>query len=79
DLAGRGDRFLTQFMEHVKTAGTPTDFLSFHAKGQPVFVKDDGKNGHVRMGISNHLKAAENEFIQIEAQSDFKNKPIVIG
>jgi xylan 1,4-beta-xylosidase len=79
DLAGRGDRFLTQFMEHVKTAGTPTDFLSFHAKGQPTFVKDDGKNGHVRMGISNHLQAAENEFIQIEAQSDFKNKPIVIG
>jgi xylan 1,4-beta-xylosidase len=79
DHAGRGDQFITQFMEHVKASGIPTDFLSFHAKGQPVFVKDDGRGGHVRMGISNHLKAAENEFVQIEAHPDFKNKPIVIG
>ena len=79
DIAGRGNRFLTSFMEHVKAAGTPTDFLSFHAKGQPVFVKDDAQGGHVRMGISNHLQAAENEFVQIEAQPDFKNTPIVIG
>lgn len=79
DIAGAGDRFLTRFMEHVKAAGTPTDFLSFHAKGQPKFIKEEGQRGHVQMGIANHLRAAENEFAQIAAQADFKNKPIVIG
>lgn len=78
DIAGAGDDFMTRFLAHVKQAGTPTDFLSFHAKGQPQFLKDD-KGGHVRMGISNHLKAADHEFGQIAADPAFRNTPIIIG
>ena len=78
DIAGAGDTYLTAFMNHAKAAGTPVDFLSFHAKGSPKFVEDGGL-GHVRMGISTHLKAADHEFAQIAAVPAFRDKPIVIG
>ncbi|MCK8455120.1 GH39 family glycosyl hydrolase [Sphingomonas faeni] len=78
DNAGAGDDFLTAFMAHVQASGTPTDFLSFHAKGQPLLV-EDGTGGHVRMGLNTHLKAAEHEFTAISANPAFRDKPIVIG
>jgi len=78
DNAGAGDDFLTAFMTHVEAAGTPTDFLSFHAKGQPEVIED--QNGrHVRMGLNKHLKAAEHEFAAIAAKPQFRSKPIIIG
>jgi xylan 1,4-beta-xylosidase len=79
DIAGMSDTYLTAFMNHVREAGTPTDFLSFHAKGSPTFVNDGAGKGHVRMGIATHLKVADHEFAQIEAAPDFRAKPIVIG
>ena len=54
--------------------GTPTDFLAFHAKGRPAFV-----DGHVRMGISTHLKEVDNGFQKIAAVTALAAKPIVIG
>jgi xylan 1,4-beta-xylosidase len=54
--------------------GTPTDFLAFHAKGRPEFV-----DGHVRMGISNHLSAIDRAFALIATMPTLKSKPIVIG
>ena len=78
DIAGAGDTYLTAFMNHAKAAGTPVDFLSFHAKGSPKFV-EDGDRGHVRMGIAAQLKAADHEFAQIAAEPAFRDKPIVIG
>ncbi|MBU3079472.1 beta-xylosidase [Sphingomonas sp. XMGL2] len=78
DIAGAGDDFMTRFLDHVKRAGTPTDFLSFHAKGQPSFVPGPA-GGHVRMGIDKHLKAADHEFALIGADPVFKSRPIVIG
>ena len=54
--------------------GTPTDFLAFHAKGRPTFV-----DGHVRMGISTHLKEVDNGFQKIAAVTALAAKPIVIG
>ena len=79
DMAGAGDSFMSQFLAHVSKAGTPTDFLSFHAKGLPEFLKDGPDGGHVRMGISNHLKAADHEFAAIAANPAFRTKPIIIG
>lgn len=78
DIAGAGDKYLTDFMRHVEAAGTPTDFLSFHAKGSPSFVGEPG-SGHIRMGIANHLRAADNEFAQIAGNPRFAKLPIVIG
>ncbi|MBB3474733.1 GH39 family glycosyl hydrolase [Sphingomonas sp. BK345] len=78
DSAGAGDDFLAAFMAHARAAGTPTDFLSFHAKGQPKVVEGAG-GSHVRMGLNTHLKAADHEFAAIAADPVFRTKPIVIG
>jgi xylan 1,4-beta-xylosidase len=81
DTAG-GGRFLKDFLEHCLRGtnhatgekGTPLDFLSFHAKGAPTLV-----NGHVRMGIANHLRAIDSSFALIASFPELKSKPIVIG
>ena len=82
DVAGAGGAFMDGFLHHVTigtnyatgAVGTPTDFLSFHAKGQPTVV-----DGHVRMGISNQLKTADEAFARIAAVPALANKPIIIG
>ena len=59
DSAGSGGQWMRDFLEHqirgknfaTGKIGTPIDFVSFHAKGRPVYV-----DGHVRMGISNQLQ-----------------------
>ena len=78
DIAGMGDDFLAAFMDHMQAAGTPTDFLSFHAKGKPEFLRDDA-GGHVRMGIATQLQVADHEYAAIESRPAFRAKPIVIG
>jgi xylan 1,4-beta-xylosidase len=78
DSAGAGDTFLAAFMAHAEAAGTPVDFLSFHAKGSP-HVVEEGGSSHVRMGINVQLQAADHEFAQIAANATFRTKPIVIG
>ena len=82
DVAGAGGSFMDGFLKHVVSGanyatgavGTPTDFLSFHAKGRPSFV-----DGHVRMGIMNHLSEVNNGFKKIAAVPEMKSTPIVIG
>ncbi len=82
DVAGPGGTFMDGFLKHVSTGknyatgqiGTPTDFLSFHAKGRPTFV-----DGHVRMGLSTHLKEADAGFAKIAGVPKLAAKPIVIG
>jgi xylan 1,4-beta-xylosidase len=82
DVAGAGGAFMDGFLKHVSSGtnhvsgqtGTPTDFLAFHAKGRPTFV-----DGHVRMGISTHLKEVDAGFQKIAAVPALAAKPIVIG
>jgi xylan 1,4-beta-xylosidase len=82
DVAGSGGEFMDKFLAHVADGknhatgqtGTPTDFLAFHAKGSPKFV-----DGHVRMGISAHLKTVDSGFAKIAAAKGLSAKPIVIG
>jgi xylan 1,4-beta-xylosidase len=82
DVAGSGGAFMDGFLRHVTTGtnyatgktGTPIDFVSFHAKGQPAVV-----DGHVRMGISNQLETVEEAFAKIAAVPGLAHKPIVIG
>ncbi|MEO8562902.1 MAG: beta-xylosidase [bacterium] len=82
DVAGSGGAFMDGFLAHVareknyatKGMGTPTDFLSFHAKGSPVYV-----DGHVRMGIANQLATIDKGFSMIAAVPELRGKPIVIG
>jgi xylan 1,4-beta-xylosidase len=82
DVAGDGGQFMDGFLRHVVSGknyatgstGTPTDFLSFHAKGAPSYV-----DGHVRMGIANQLVTIDRGFARIAAIPELKTKPIVIG
>ncbi len=81
DSAGAGEflrRFLTHCAEGTNFAtgkiGTPVDFISFHAKGSPVYT-----NGHVRMGISSQLRAMDSGFRIVASFPQYKNTPIVIG
>src|SRR5262245_34982261 len=82
DTAGSGGRFTRNFIEHclrgtnyaTGKVGTPIDFISFHAKGAPVYTND-----HVRMGIANHLRTVEDGFRIVASYPDLKGKPIVIG
>jgi len=82
DVAGSGGAFMDGFLRHVATGrnsvtgavGTPTDFLSFHAKGAPTYV-----DGHVRMGIAAQLTTIDQGFAKIAAVPELKSKPIVIG
>jgi xylan 1,4-beta-xylosidase len=83
DLAGgAGGDFLRAFLDHcVKgknlatgETGTPIDFISFHAKGQPKDV-----NGRVQMGISSQLRDIDGAFAVIARYPELKDTPIVIG
>ncbi|WP_081886157.1 beta-xylosidase [Haloferula sp. BvORR071] len=83
DLAGgAGGDFLKAFLDHTSKGknlasgetGTPTDFISFHAKGQPKDV-----DGRVQMGISNQLRDIDAAFSVIARYPEYKSTPIVIG
>ena len=79
---GPGGRFLREFLDHCARGtnyvtgkiGSPLDFVSFHAKGSPVFT-----NGHVRMGMSNQLKNMDDAFAVIASFPEYKQLPVVIG
>jgi xylan 1,4-beta-xylosidase len=82
DTAGSGGKFTSDFLEHclrgtnyaTAKVGTPIDFISFHAKGSPVYT-----NGHVRMGIAAQLRTIEDGFRIVASYPELKSKPIVIG
>jgi len=82
DAAGSGGRFTRDFLDHCLRGtnyvtgkiGTPLDFISFHAKGAPTYT-----NGHVRMGIANHLRTVDDGFRMIASFPELKRTPIVIG
>jgi xylan 1,4-beta-xylosidase len=75
DVAGgAGGKFLGEFLTHCLQAGTPLDFISFHAKGKPEFV-----DGHVRMGSAHQLRDIDGAFRVIAGFPSLKDKPIVIG
>lgn len=79
---GPGGTFLAQFLEHCAhgtnyvtgKTGSPLDFISFHAKGSPVFTND-----HVRMGMANQFRNMNDAFAVIASFPEFKKLPVVIG
>jgi xylan 1,4-beta-xylosidase len=81
-LGERTQTFLRQFLEHclrgknhaTGKVGSPLDFVAFHAKGAPRVV-----DGHVRMGISNQLRAISNGFQIAASFPELAKTPIVIG
>jgi len=78
----RTQQFFRDFLEHCARGtnfatgqrGAPLDFITFHAKGAPRIL-----DGHVRMAISNQLKAISNGFQIVASFQEFRGLPIVIG
>jgi xylan 1,4-beta-xylosidase len=76
-------QYLRSFIEHCLRGtnyatgkiGSPLDFVAFHAKGAPRVMPED----HVRMGVSNQLRAINNGFAVVASFPELKNVPIVIG
>ena len=87
DVAGDGGEFIEGFFDHILNgtnfatgeAGTPTDFVSFHAKGSPRFIEDEREEGFVRMGIAAQLRTIDRGFERIASYPELKDKPIIIG
>ncbi|MCS7091118.1 MAG: hypothetical protein RMN51_10105 [Verrucomicrobiota bacterium] len=82
DVAGSGGRFMEAFLEHCLRGtnyatgqrGTPLDFVSFHAKGAPIFT-----NGHVRMGLHVHLRTIHDGFRLLNRFPELHNIPVILG
>jgi xylan 1,4-beta-xylosidase len=78
----RTQQFLQNFLEHclrgvnyaTGKVGSPLDYIGFHAKGAPRFL-----DGHVRMGVSNHLRAIANGFRIVASFPELRDTPIIIG
>ena len=79
--AGAG-RFMDEFLRHclhgtnyaTGKAGSPLDFVAFHAKGAPKVV-----NGIVRMGMEMHFRHLDQGFALIEKYPELKNIPVIVG
>ncbi len=77
----KASAFLDNFLKHClndKSAANgkavPLDFISFHPKGQPKLV-----DGHVRMGLSNELRAGEAGFKIVARYPQFIHLPIILS
>jgi xylan 1,4-beta-xylosidase len=77
----KASAFLESFLEHClhdKSAAdgqrVPLDFISFHPKGSPALV-----DGHVRMGISRELQAAEAGFKIVARHPELRHVPIILS
>lgn len=78
----RTQKIFRDFLEHCLRGtnhatgkiGSPLDFVAFHAKGAPRVV-----DGHVRMGISNQLRAISNGFQIVASFPELRATPIIIG
>src|SRR5205823_5310254 len=77
DTAGSGEKFTRDFLDHCLRGtnyatgkiGTPLDFVSFHAKGAPIYT-----NGHVRMGIDVDRRSFGVEGHEVERRADLSGR-----
>jgi xylan 1,4-beta-xylosidase len=78
----RTQGILQAFLEHCLRGtnyatgkiGSPLDYIGFHAKGAPRAV-----DGHVRMSVSNQLRAIANGFRIVSSFPELRDTPIIIG
>ena len=80
--SGEGGNWMHDFLEHCARGknyatgkiGSPLDFLSFHAKGEPIMV-----DGRIRMGMAEQLSTIKRGFQAIADSPDYRHLPIIIG
>ncbi len=74
--------YLKQFLEHCQRGkndatgktGSPLDFITFHAKGQPKVIE-----GRVQMGLAANLRDADEGFKIVASFPKFAKLPIVLS
>ncbi len=66
--------YLKQFLEHCDKAGTPLDFITYHAKGRPAVA-----DGHVRMGIAKNAEDVSKGFQIVHSFPKFRDLPIILS
>ncbi|MBK5269592.1 MAG: beta-xylosidase [Bacteroidia bacterium] len=80
--SGNAEKFLRTFLEHVVNGknyvtgkkGSPLDFITFHAKGQPRVINDT-----VWMNVGVQLRHIDKGFQIVSSFPTLKNLPIIIG
>jgi xylan 1,4-beta-xylosidase len=86
----RTQGILQAFLEHCLRGtnyatgkiGSPLDYIGFHAKGAPRFIAGspgEAGTGHVRMGVSNQLRAIANGFRIVSSFPELRDTPIILG
>ena len=81
-LPGSGTKFLDAFIKHCLNdtnyvtgkKGSPLDFITFHAKGQPKVINDT-----VWMNVGVQLRHIDKGFQIVSSFPTLKNLPIIIG
>lgn len=86
---GAAGSYLGDFLTHslngtnfaTDETGTKLDFISFHAKGAPLWVNsgDSPAGGHIQMNISTQLQQIDDAFRVIASFPQYKSTPIVMG
>ncbi len=87
DCTGAAYDFLRAFLEHCRSGknyatgkiGAPLEFISFHPKGSPRFLRDASGAGYVQMGLDRHLQVIDRQFAVIASFPEFRNLPVVLG
>jgi xylan 1,4-beta-xylosidase len=81
----KASAFLDSFLDHClhdKSAADgkpiPLDFISFHPKGRTIFLGGP-IGGHVRMGLSNELEAAQAGFQIVAKHPQYRHLPIILS
>ena len=85
-ITGGGWPFLRQFLEHCANGtngvtgktGAPLDFITYHAKGNPVRTAPSASAPPITLGIANHARAVLNGFHVVEEFPKFRDLPIVL-
>lgn len=90
DVAGgAAGSYLGDFLSHCASGtnyatgetGTPLDFISFHAKGAPLWINstESPGGGYVQMNISTQLRQIDEAFGVVASFPQYSSTPIVMG
>ena len=78
---------LSAFLEHALHGrnyatgeiGTPLDFVSFHAKGAPIWINTTGDDGYIQMNVSTQLQQIDQAFGVVASYPRLRQKPIIMS
>ncbi|KAJ7077386.1 glycosyl hydrolase, family 39 [Mycena belliarum] len=85
---GAGGDWLGLFLDHTlkgqnsatNATGSPIDFISFHAKGSPIFVNaTDSTPSHLQMNMATALQNVDEAFSVIKSFDTLNHLPVFIG